>query len=201
MLPIGANYTTNGGGVGYGSAWVPLTPGGGGGAGSGMDGQGGSGGGVVRVRVRGGVLSIDSSSRISADGQSTLLNSTALQGDYVLMDASDNGWAGYRGGAGAGGSVWVAVSNSSRLQGSGVIRADGGRTCPALDCTVSLAHPAGAGAGGRVRVETGMFVGRLFPSSQPTSRPSAPSSQPTRAPTNPTGQPSRQPSRQVGAFH
>ena len=63
--------------------------------------MGGSGGGAVRVVVRRGVLSIDSSSRISADGQSVTLNNTALGGDWSLMDASANDWMGFRGGAGA----------------------------------------------------------------------------------------------------
>ena len=91
---------TFGGGWSYGSVWGPATAGSGGGAGGGIDGMGGSGGGAVRVVVRRGVLSIDSTSRISADGQSVMLNNSALVGDWSLMDASANDWMGFRGGAG-----------------------------------------------------------------------------------------------------
>lgn len=104
----------------YGSVSQPSDFGSGGGSINGV--LGGRGGG--RVKITAGTIRVDG--RVSSDGQT----------------GAENVGSSFRvaGGGGSGGSVWLAAS---ALEGSGVIRADGG-------ASVSPDREGGGGGGGRV---------------------------------------------------
>ena len=126
-IDLSGGLTSTSGGVSYGDPFHPLTVGSGGGASPSPYGRGGRGGGAVLVTVSG-ALSIDSSSRVSSDGESV--------------------YGG--GGGGSGGSVYIIARGG--VTGTGSIHANGGSTCKRTDCSVDINTPAGGGGGGRIRI-------------------------------------------------
>jgi hypothetical protein len=132
-------------GVTYDSASKPADSGGGGGASDDYDGS--PGGGVLDVTA--GHLTLNGA--LSADGESGE-GPTAYDPTPVFRLDS---------GAGAGGSVDVAVSS---ISGDGSITASGGVACPtgapaiitgSTTCTADDPEGGGAGGGGRVAVTAG----------------------------------------------
>lgn len=113
----------------YGSISQPTDFGSGGGPINGI--LGGRGGG--RIKISAGTIRVDG--RVSADG----------------LNGAENVGSSFRvaGGGGSGGSVWLAATN---LDGSGIIRADGG-------ASISPDREGGGGGGGRV---TTSFVSSAY---------------------------------------
>jgi len=87
---------------------------------------GGNGGGLIRIIAPTGTVVVDGS--ITADGQA---------GDWQLANE-------YNSGGGAGGSVFIQAMN---VEGTGIIRAQGGRAVTAV-----YSSSGGSGGGGRVAV-------------------------------------------------
>jgi hypothetical protein len=119
----GAGYGGRGGmniegkGLPYGSVFAPVDLGSGGGP-PGYE-YGGNGGGAIQLNISDSLI-IDG--KISANGN----------------DATHQYYAGFHGGGGSGGSVYIITKN---LSGSGKIQSNGG---------VGLGITSGAGAGGRI---------------------------------------------------
>lgn len=131
----GSIYTT---GIAYDTIAAPSLSGSGGG--QLMDspyGRGGNGGGILVIKAQSIVM--DTSSRISADGESV------YEG----------------GGGGAGGSIWI--QGNGTLLGPGNIHANGGTSCMDQNCSPTVGSPGGGGGGGLVRIDLNVsgFTGTI----------------------------------------